>query len=199
MIAQVSGKLDEAEAAFTASYMHACQIGQSGLMSRALVGLAELAGIRGNVASAIAHLEEAHTNATTTGMTWDIPVIMTLLGHMVARQQNYALAKAYYRKALRLYRTFSSPTYIASCLEGYAAVAWAEEHAAQATRLCSAAAILREQAQTELLPAEREAFEQIVARARATLDERTFGEEWATGVRLTHDQAIDYALSDACM
>jgi predicted ATPase/transcriptional regulator with XRE-family HTH domain len=199
MIAQARGKLNEAETAFTASYTHASQIGQSGLMSRALVGLAELAGMRGNVASAITLLEEALANATTAGMTWDIPVILTLLGHMVSQQQNYALAKAHYRKALRLYRTFNSPTYIASCLEGYAVVACAEEQYAQATRLCAVAAILREQTQTELLSAEREACEQIVARARATLDERAFEEEWATGIRLTHDQAIDYALSDACL
>jgi tetratricopeptide (TPR) repeat protein len=199
MIAQARGKLNEAETAFTASYTHASQIGQSGLMSRALVGLAELAGMRGNVASAITLLEEALANATTAGMTWDIPVILTLLGHMVSQQQNYALAKAHYRKALRLYRTFNSPTYIASCLERYAVVACAEEQYAQATRLCAAAAILREQTQTELLPAEREACEQIVARASATLDERAFEEEWATGIRLTHEQAIDYALSDACL
>lgn len=199
MIAQASGQLDEAEAAFTASYTHASQIEQSGLASRALVGLAELAEMRGNVASAIALLEEALANVKTTGMTWDIPVIMTLLGHMVSQQQNYVLAKAHYRKALILYRTFSSPTYIASCLEGYAVVACAEEKYAQATHLCAAAAILREQTQTELLPAQRQAFEQIVARARATLDERAFEEEWAAGIRLTPDQAINYALSDACI
>jgi hypothetical protein len=112
------------------------------------------------------------------------------------QQQNYPLAKARYREALVLYRAFGSPTYIAACLDGYAATACAERHYAQATRLCAAAATLREQTQTELLPAERKAFEQVVATARASLDEPAFGKEWNTGTTLTQDEAIDDALSD---
>ena len=101
-----------------------------------------------------------------------------------------------YREALVGFRAFSSPTYIAWCLEGFAAVICAEGCYTQATRLCAAAGALREQTQTPVPPAEREAFEQIVATARAVLDEPAFGEEWTRGARLTHDQAIDYALSD---
>ncbi len=197
MIAQASGKLDEAEAAFTESYTHAGLIEHSGLISRALVHLAELAGIQGDVARATELLEEALASAQATGMTWDIPMITTLLGHLACQQQNYALAKARYREALALYRTFSSPTYIASCLDGYAAAICAEGHYAQATRLCAAAAALREQAQTLLLPAEREAFELVVVTAKAALDEPGFIKEWAAGAALTQDEAIDYALSNA--
>ena len=197
MIAQANGKLDEAEAAFTASYTHAKLIGQSGLMSRALVGLAELAGMQSDTGRATVLLEEALTNAQTVGMTWDIPMITTLLGHMARQQQNYAVAKAHYREALILYRTFSSPTYIASCLEGYAATACAEGHYAQATRLYAAAAALREQTQTPLPLTEREAFEQTVATAKAALDPSNFAREWNAGTVLTQDEAIDDALSDA--
>jgi len=48
-----------------------------------------------------------------------------------------------------------------------------------------------------LLPAEREAFEQVVATAKAALDEPGFVKEWNTGTTLTQDEAIDDALSDA--
>jgi predicted ATPase/DNA-binding XRE family transcriptional regulator len=198
MIAQASGKLDEAETAFTESYTHARLIEQSGLVSRALFGLADLARMRGDVARATALSEEALANAQAIGITWDIPIMTTMLGHLARQQQNYPMAKARYREALMLYRVFSSPTYIAACLEGYAAATCAERHYAQATRLCAAAAALREQTQTELLPSEREAFEQIVATARAALDEPAFGGEWTIGAAFTHEQAIDYALSDAC-
>jgi len=197
MIAQASGKLDEAETAFTESYTHAGLIEHSGLMSRALVHLAELARMRGDVARATALLEEALASAQAIGMTWDIAMITTLLGHLARQQQHYTVAKAHYREALVLYRRFSSPTYIASCLDGYAATICAEGHYTQATRLCAAAAALREQAQTLLLPAEREAFEQVVATARAALDESGFVKEWTAGAALTQDEAIDYALSDA--
>jgi hypothetical protein len=129
-------------------------------------------------------------------MMWDIPIMTTMLGHLARQQQNYPLAKARYREALILYRTFSSPTYIASCLEGFAAAISEKGHFAQATRLCAAAGTLREQTQTELLSTEREAFEQVVATARAALDERAFVREWNTGTALTQDEAIDDALSD---
>ena len=199
MIAQANGKLDEAERAFTESYTLARQLKHSGLTSRALSHLADLARMRSEVEHATALLEEALANAHVSGMTWDIPIMTTMLGQLARQQQCYDLAKARYREALVHFRAFSSPTYIAWCLEGFAAVICAEGCYTQATRLCAAAGALREQTQTPVPPAEREAFEQIVATARAVLDEPAFGEEWTRGARLTHDQAIDYALSDECV
>jgi predicted ATPase/DNA-binding XRE family transcriptional regulator len=197
MIAQASGKLDEAEAAFTQSATHARMIEHRGLVSHALILLGDLARRQGDVARATVLLEEALAGVQASGMTWDIPMTLALLGQLARQQQNYPLAKARYQEALVLYRAFGSPTYIASCLEGYAAATCAEGHYAQATRLCAQASTLREQTQTALLPAEREAFEQVVATARAALDEPAFAREWNTGTILTQDEAIDDALSDA--
>ena len=133
--------------------------------------------MRGDVARAIALLEETLDSAKTSGMTWDIATISTLLGHLASHQNNYALAKTYYRKALALYLTFSSPTYTAACLEGFAAVACAERDYAQATRLCASATTLREQTQTPLPPTEREAFERTVATIKEVLDVPEFERE----------------------
>ena len=168
-------------------------------MSRALSNLAELAQAQGDAGRATMLFEEALTTVQAIGLTWDIPIISTLLGHLARQQERFALAKARYREALALYRTFGSPTYTATCLEGFAATLCAEGYYAQATRLCAAASTLREQAQTPLPPAEREPFEQTLATAKASVDEPTFGEEWTIGARLTHDQAIDYAMSDALL
>src|SRR6266480_1721662 len=197
MIAQANGKLDEAEAAFTESSTHARMIEHSGLISHVLILLGDLARMQGDMARATTLLEEALADVQASGMTWDIPMTMALLGHLACQQQNYALAKARYQEALVLYRAFGSPTYIAACLEGYAATACGEGHYAQATRLCAQAWTLREQTQTALLPAQREAFEQVVATARAALDEPAFEREWNTGTTLTQNEAIDDALSDA--
>jgi len=199
MIAQASGKLDEAETAFGESYMHAMMIEQRGLMSRALFHLADMARMRGDRTRATALAEEALVNAQAIGMRWDIPIITTLLAHLASEQQNYPLATARYQEALALYRTFSSLAYTAGCLEGFAAALSAEGHYAQATRLCAAAAAaLREQTQTPLPTAEREAFEQVIAAAKAALGESIFTSAWTTGAALTHEEAIDYALSEAC-
>lgn len=198
MIAQANGRFDEAEIFFTKSYTYAKQMNHGGLMSRALFHLAELAKVQQDAARSTTLLEEAFAHAQATGMTWDIPIIKTLLGHVALQQQHCTQAKVYYREALVLYRAFDSPTYIASCLEGFAAMLCTEAHYRQATRLCAAVTTLREYAQVTLSKSEREAFEHTIATAKAALDESTFDEEWTIGTAVTHDQAIDYALSDAC-
>ena len=196
MIAQANGKLDEAERAYIESDALARQLKHSGLMSRAASHLSDVASMRGDLDQATALLEEALANARVSGMTWDIPIMTAMLGHLARQQQRYDLAKARYREALVRFRTFSSPTYIAWCLEGYAAVLSAEGHYTQATRMCATAAALREQIQAPLLQAQREAFEQTVATARAVLDEASFTREWNAGTVLTQDEAIDNALSE---
>jgi len=196
MIAQANGKLDEAERAYIESDALARQLKHSGLMSRAMSHLSDVASMRGDLEHATALLEEALANARVSGMTWDIPIMTAMLGHLARQQQRYDLAKARYREALVRFRTFSSPSYIAGCLEGYAAVLSAEGHYTQATRMCAAAAALREQIQAPLLQAQREAFEQTVATARAALDEASFAREWNAGTVLTQDEAIDNALSE---
>jgi predicted ATPase/transcriptional regulator with XRE-family HTH domain len=196
MIAQANGKLDEAERAFTDSYTLARQLKHSGLIGRAMAHLSDVASMRGDVERATALLEEALANARVSGMVWDIPIITTMLGQLATQQQHSDLAKARYREALVHFRPFSSPSYIAWCLEGYAAALSAEGHYTQATRICAAAAALREQIQAPLPQAQCEAFEQTVATARAALDEASFAREWNAGTLLTQEEAIDYALSE---
>ena len=196
MIAQANGKLDEAERAYIESDALARQLKHSGLMSRATSHLSDVASMRGDLERATALLEEALANARVSGMTWDIPIMTAMLGHLARQQQRYDLAKARYREALVRFRTFGSPTYIAWCLEGYAVALSAEGHCTQATRMCAAAAALREEIQAPLPQAQREAFEQTVATAKAALDEASFAREWNTGTLLTQDEAIDNALSE---
>jgi len=197
-MAQRNGNLAEAAAFLAESDEHARLGGFPNLRGIALRNLAELARMQGDLARATTLYEEALAVARATGTIFGVALIMTMLGHLARQQQNYALAKARYREGLTLLRAFDSPTYTAWCLEGYATALSAEEHYAQATRLCAAAVALREQVQTPLPPAEREAFEQVVTVAKAALDELTFEEEWTRGAGLTNNQAIDYALSDMC-
>jgi predicted ATPase/transcriptional regulator with XRE-family HTH domain len=196
MLAQENDRLDEAERAYTESYTLARLLEQRGLMSRAMSHLSDVASMRGDLERATALLEEALANARVSGMTWDIPIMTTMLGHLACQQQHFDLAKVRYREALVRFRTFSSPTYIAWCLEGYAAVLSAQRRYTQATQMCAAAVALREQIQAPLPEAQREAFEQTVATVRAALDEVSFAREWNAGKVLTQDEAIDKALSD---
>jgi predicted ATPase/transcriptional regulator with XRE-family HTH domain len=197
-VAQRRGQLEAAAAFFTESDTHARQTEHLLLKATALHNLAEITRVQGDMPRATALFEEELAMTTAVGATWGTAGICTMLGHLARLQRDYVLAKARYREALALYRTFSSPTFTAWCLEGLAATLCAEGHNEQATRLCAAAGALREQAQTPLPPAEQEAFEQVVTSAQAAVGKEAFEAEWTIGAALTQDEAITYALSDAC-
>jgi ATP/maltotriose-dependent transcriptional regulator MalT len=194
-IAQRSGNLDEATTFLVESDERAKLTGFPDLRGFTLRNLAELARMQGDLVRATTLYEEALAAARAMGMTFGVALIMTMLGHLARQQQNYALAKARYREGLTLLRAFASPTYTAWCLEGFAAAICAQGDYTQTVRLCAKASTLREQVETPLPPAEREAFEQVVATARAALDESVFVREWNRGTTLTQDEAIDDALS----
>src|SRR5579872_932923 len=197
-IAQRGGNLDKAATFFVESEEHARLGGSPALRGITMRNLAELARMQGNLALATTLYEEALVVVRTIGMTFGVALIMTMLGHLARQLQNYTRAKARYREGLTLLRAFDSPTYIAWCLEGFAAALTVERQYAQATRLCSAAATMRKQAQTPLPPSERDAFEQTIATAKTAIGEPAFEEEWTIGAEFTTNQSVDYALSDAC-
>jgi predicted ATPase/transcriptional regulator with XRE-family HTH domain len=197
LIAQASGKLDQAAAAFADSYAHARLTEDSDVGILALVNLAELARARDDLDRAALLLEEALNQAHAATNTWTIAIITTLLGHVARQQQRYSVARVRYRESLALLRPFGSPTYTAWCLEGLAATLCAEGRYALATRLCAAATMLRQQARSPLPPAERATFEQTVTAARAALDAAVFGAEWAAGSALSQEAAVAAALVEA--
>ena len=197
-IAQAGGNLDEAEACFAKSDEHATLGGSPDLRGITLRNLAELARMRGDLVRATVLYEQALAVVRAIGITFGVALLTTLLGHLASQQHNYALAKSRYRESLVVFRSFDSPTFMAWCLEGFAAALNAERQYAQAARLCAAAVTMRKRVQTPLPPSERDAFEQTIATVKTALGESAFAEEWTTGTRLTHSQAIDYALSDAC-
>ena len=94
MLAQANGKLGEAEHAYTESYTLARLIKHSGLMSRAMYHLSDVASMRGELERATALLEEALEIARVSGMTWDIPIMTAMLGNLACQQQRYDLSCA---------------------------------------------------------------------------------------------------------
>jgi len=120
-IAQRGGTLDGAVAFFAKSDEHATLGGFPDLRGITLRNLAELARMRGDLVRATTLYEQALAVVRAMGMTFGVALITTLLGHLAYQQQNYALAKIRYRESLVVFRSFDSPTYIAWCLEGFAA------------------------------------------------------------------------------
>jgi len=194
-LAQERGETEQAAAYFEESYAQARKFGASDELYLALINLAEIARLQGDLVRARALLEEVLSAARTRGFTFGIANTLTLLGHLAREQQEYPLARARYRESLELYRTLGNPTYIAWCLEGVAALLYAEHRYEPAIRLCAAATTLRLKEQSPMPPAEQQHFDQIVKAARAALGEATSAEAWASGLALSQDEAITYALS----
>lgn len=197
MIAQASGRLDAAESAYAESYAHALRTDQAGLRSHALVSLAELERLRGDVARAESLMREALAMARAAGDAWDAASMGGMLGRLVQRREGHDEARALLQTSAQAFLAFGSATYLAWCLEALAATLCAQERHARATRLCAAAAALREHAHTPLPPAERDAFEQVVAAAQRALGEAAFAVEWAAGSALTQEAAVAEALASA--
>src|SRR5579884_3482365 len=99
--------------------------------------------MQGDLERATTLYEEALTIARATGMSFGVALIMTMLGHLARQRKDYSLAKARYQEGLRLLRAFSSPTYPAWCLGGFAAASWGQRDWADAVRLRGAWAGLR--------------------------------------------------------
>ena len=195
MIAQASGELDEAEKAFHQSTLFASQAGDPRMKYRAFVWQAELARTSGRLDEAGRLLEQALAAAAASNSGWDNAIITTLSGHLASQRKDFRLARARYRESLPQLQAFRSPTYIAWCLEGCAAVLSNQPDPKPAARLCAAAVKLRELADAPLPTSEREAFEHTLARLKGALGRQAFQQAWLIGSGYSLDEVVAYALS----
>jgi tetratricopeptide (TPR) repeat protein len=190
-VAKIQGRRDEAIAYFTESDTFIRLTDHIGIRGNAQLNNFDLAVMRGDLARATALAEEGQAS----GIPFVVAGNTTMLGKLAHQQGNYTLAKAHYREALLLYRSFGHPAITAWCLEGLATTLCAPARFAKATRLCAAAAAMREQAQTPPSSEERAVFEQVVEANKTALGEAAFAAEWMRGAVLSLTEAIDEALS----
>ena len=80
------------------------------------------------------------------------------------------------------------------CLEGFAAIAAAQQEWERAARLWGAAEALRDAINVPLPPHLRPEYEHRLNVAHMHLDERMFGKAWEQGQAMSEMQAVAYAL-----
>ena len=196
MIAKADSRLDDAEKAFNQSILYAAKTKDEALRYRSLVFLAEIARERGDLDHAGTILEEALASAQVLQAEWDIAMITTLLAHLARQQHDLRSAKSRYRDSLRRLSTFGSPTYIAWCIEGCAAVLYEDGRTGPAVRLLAAAENLRKLAGTPLPRNERLALETLSEKASEDLGPEVFHRERMIGSALTQEGAIELAFME---
>lgn len=194
MVTRQQGQLDAAVAALTLARDHTPLADEDGLRFRIESLLADVECDRGNLKSAAHLLESALAGAEKNGNTWDAARIGTRLGWVVCQRRQYERATRYFQASLKIFRTFDSPGFTASCLENYAGTLSAEGRHTEATRLCAAGATLRERAFMPTPRLEAAAIAQILTSAQSALGDVAYREAWNTGSALSADDAISLAL-----
>jgi hypothetical protein len=112
------------------------------------------------------------------------------LGEIALAQGEGELAAQRFREALDLLQTKGARAQITWCLSGLAGVALLEEDPERAVRLWGAAEALRQALGCRPAPAARATRERLIAAARQQLGDVAFEAAWATGEKLTLEQAI---------
>jgi hypothetical protein len=145
---------------------------------------------------------QLHDEAAALSQVLDLKAYLGRARHgqgMVAYHQgNDQRATALMNTSLALFRETQLLFAIGWCFGGLAGVAarTGAAGAQRAARLLAADAVLNNPI-LNYPPAKRSEWENIVAAARAQLDEETWAVSWAEGRALTLEQAIAYALGDS--
>lgn len=173
------------------------EVGYKQGIAAALSYLGLLAIQRGEEDTARYHLEEALRIRKELSSPWGIARGMYYLAGLSMVQRDYAMARTFYETCLERLQEIGDREFLASCLEGLAAVVVAQggemgsvSEVFWATLLWGAAERLREVIGAPMAPVHRLAYEQALALALRQTDEQTFHAAWAEGRSMTPEQAL---------
>jgi predicted ATPase len=166
-------------------------------IARSIRALADALRGQGNLRRATTLLEESLALSRGLENAWGIARTLASLGSVACEAGEYARASRLYEESLELGgRRMGLNHIILPCLEGLARVAVAQGRMERATRLCGAAAALREDTGWPLPPAKRTEHDRTVAAAREALGEEAFAAAWVRGHALPLEEAITDTLSN---
>lgn len=165
-------------------------------------GIAIVLGNLGDVAADRGQFDRAHKFSKEglvllrkLGDTAGTASTLTKLGLLALRRNDVVQASTLYAESLTLFQALGDKEYLAICLEGFAAIAAAQQQSERAVRLWGAAEAIRVAINVPLAPNLRDEYEGSLVRIQAELDEQTFAVAWAEGRAMALDEVISYALA----
>jgi non-specific serine/threonine protein kinase len=165
----------------------------------ALNSLGVLARNRGDLDGARAFLEESLQAHQMVGDTNSAAVVINNLARVSRDQADWTSAVELSRRSLSMLDEMNDVSGVSMALSNLAVIAQRTGAAMRAVRLFGAAEALREAATGSAFlavsPAERALCEESVALARKALGEAAFAAVWASGRRLSFDEAVAAGLS----
>jgi non-specific serine/threonine protein kinase len=159
------------------------------IAAEAMLGLAQIARDRGDLARATSLFEETLQWQVSAGATWGVALSRYGNGTVAQAQGDLARALAHYRESMHYWRQIGDDGSVAVCLEGIASALCAAGASAQAARLLGAAQALREAIAFPVPCNALASYGGLVRSVRDCLGETAFGESWLAGLRLSGDEA----------
>ena len=166
-------------------------------MAQALNTLGELARVKGDFGTARGYYLECLQTAAMTGERVREAIQYENLGVVAYHQSEPEIAEGHIKRGLSLFRELGTPYGIATALGSLAGPMAALGKPRRAARLLGASDIQLETMGVDQQPAdqpEMRLFRDVVRRA---LSEEEFHAAWEAGQRMTIQEAVSYALSDA--
>jgi predicted ATPase len=173
------------------------ELDEKPVAARAINNLGDLALTVGEYARAETLFQESLELLRELGDTSNVARSLFNLGAAALQLGQHGKARSRFRESIGLSHEMEDKEDLAWCLEGFAALAAAEEEPDRAARLLGAAGALLEAMGGEFKPFERLLHEETVASARGRLAPHSFDAGWAEGTSLSLEQAVEYALETA--
>jgi predicted ATPase/DNA-binding CsgD family transcriptional regulator len=166
------------------------ELGDQRRIAEILGFLGYMAFSQGNYTTELTSMEESLAIMRDLGDRRSSARLLWLLGYAAFVQDDYAKARTFYEEALAILQELGIKWLIASCLDGLAGVAVAQDQPEWAAHLLGAAALLREALGVSPPPYNLANYERMVATIRAQLGEERFAAAWAEGRKMTLEQVL---------
>src|SRR5262245_38540110 len=160
------------------------------------IAMGELLLQRGALAGARGRLERCLASGTAAEDRWQVAQGVLFLAMVDFFEGRHASAHRLVMEALGLYRQLGNPYAVSATLYAAAGLAVTAGDPERALRLSGAAASERDAIRAPLAPRWQTLAQTIVVDpARAALDPQRAEAAWASGARLSLDEAVEYALA----
>ena len=193
-VAQNQGDFARATALYEECLLLSRELGYKLPAAASLLNLGIVSHYQGDNERAKKLVEDAKALLVVLGAKQQIAVCLITLGIVAHAQGDGERAIALDRESLALYRELGDKRGIAECLECFARVGAMATQAVRAAWLFGAAEALREAIKAPMPLSDRAAYDLSVAAVRNLLGEEVFTSAWASGRKMSLEEAINEAM-----
>jgi predicted ATPase/class 3 adenylate cyclase len=188
------GNNAQAHAHFDRAFAVGVELGLARVRITVSNGLGTLLAAEGNLAEARRLKEQCIEWMAGSGDEWVLAAINGSLGRICLLSGDLPAARRHVETALRVLQKLGSYWAVPYALEAMADICARENEAAKAVRLYGAASAYRATFALQFSTTERVSYQSAMEQLRALLPNAEFQREWATGLTLGYQDAIESAI-----